>query len=198
MVPIHDTDLAEERWKEKEWHQYELWEDVEQRLRKIKRIWIFATLVLFILLSSIPIIIDRSPKWGAYSSIRELSQQINTMKREAAAQHSTFRLKFINFETLTYQIEKVLDCSKKSGVVVFLGSLSNGNHRYLLLNEEQGLKLGIPGLTTGFCYDPQLGSESGDTFVGFGVIPVKDLAKTRTDRISILILNGPSAEISFD
>ena len=34
MVPIYESDVAEERWSKSEWNHYELWEKVEQRVRR--------------------------------------------------------------------------------------------------------------------------------------------------------------------
>ena len=50
MVPIHDTDVAEERWSQAEWENYELWEKVELKLKRKKQLWILATFLVFLAL----------------------------------------------------------------------------------------------------------------------------------------------------
>ena len=67
MVPIHDTDLAQERWSQTEWEHYELWEKLEVKLSDVARPSGSAPLpfLLFFILSSVPILIEHWPKWIA-------------------------------------------------------------------------------------------------------------------------------------
>lgn len=203
MAPIHDTDVAEERWSKSEWENYELWEKVEIRLKRNKRFWIFVTLMVFLILSAIPIAIDRWPKWITRSISRHMASEINLIKREAGVNRAAYRLKMVGEGRLSYVIERLPNCSVPQGEVVRTGSLEKESFRgnYTWVSSTQAVELGVPGLTHEFCYDYLLGSDvasKSDAMVGMGFIPVKDLAEKRIDRLSILLFSGSSAEISFD
>jgi hypothetical protein len=203
MVPIHDTDVAEERWSKAEWENYELWEKVELRLKRQKRLWIFATLVIFLVLSAVPIVMERWPKWSTRSMTVTLAREINRMKRESSIGRSAFRLRFVDEKKVSYVIEKIPSCSASQGEIVHTGTLLPPGTRdeFLWVSPSRGDQLGVPGLVDEFCYDYLAGSGAvlkGQSVVGFGIIPVSDLTEKRIDRLSVLILSGPSAEISFD
>lgn len=203
MVPIHDTDVAEERWSKAEWENYELWEKVELRLRRHRRLWILGTLFLFVVLSAVPIVLDRWPKWATRAVIVKLAYEINQMKRDAGTNRSAYRLRFIQQKSLSYKIEKIPDCSTEQGEVVKSGSfeIQQFGYSFSWINPSQGQELGIPGLANEFCYDYLAGNGAvlkGLSIIGLGIIPDNDLTEKRTDRLSILVLSGPSAEISFD
>lgn len=203
MAPIYESDVAEKRWAEGEWNNYELWEKVEVRLRRIKRLWIAGAVIVFLLISSIPIVQEQRPKWMALSASRALGEEINFVKREASLQHVAHRIRFASDGSLRFVIEKVQSCSSGVATEVRMGELVPEPQlsRLTLLNAEAGAKAGVPGVLTAFCYDPISGNEQaahGDVVSGFGIIPTQDLAHNRFDRLSVLLLNGPSAEISFD
>jgi hypothetical protein len=208
MVPIHDTDLAQERWSQTEWRHYELWEQVEVKLRHRKMMWIGATVLVFLVLSSIPILMDRWSKWVTLGANRKLAQQISQMKASVGMsrenEHAAFRLRFSPDHRLTYTIERLNSCANPfSGVVVSSGDLVRGSYmdQYVLLTPQQGQDLSIPGLVESICIDSLTGAEETpkeDSIAAFGVISVKDLADKRTDRVSTLIFKGPSAELSFE
>ena len=203
MVPIHDTDIAVERWNRAEWQHYELWERLELKLRKRRRLWILGTIILFLLLSSIPIVQDQAPAWKSLSASRRLAQEINWVKRNAGVNHHAYRLRFTDFGTLDYVIEQANGCSDLQGVPVRNGSLMKESDRgqFVLIDPAQGQNMGIPGLVTEFCYDFLSGSGAileGKSLVGFAILPAKDLTDRRMDRVSTLLLSGPSAEISFE
>jgi hypothetical protein len=87
--------------------------------------------------------------------------------------------------------------------VVRSGSLVSARDvsKYRFLTHQMGESLSIPGLLEQFCYDPLQGSESsnrGENIAGFAIAPVKDLTEHRADRIAVLLLMGPSAELSFE
>src|SRR6185437_11560801 len=96
MVPIHDSDVGEQRWSKSEWENYELWEKVELRLKRQKRLWVFATIVIFLGLSAVPIVIERWPKWSSRSMAVTLAREINRMKRDSSIGRSAFRLRFVD------------------------------------------------------------------------------------------------------
>jgi len=208
MPPIHDTDIAAERWSQGEWDNYELWEKIEIRLRRRKYLWIAAAALVFLFVSAIPIVLDRSPKWSALRASRELAQVINQMKREAGMTRKAYVIHFQE-GTLNYQVNRVSSCSQATdSVLAFQGTLLKPEQTaaYKILNDSESKQFKIPGLVDHFCYDPFHGSEfSADpnTLYAFGVAPaadisVKTMTEPRLDRISILFLRGPSAEISFE
>lgn len=199
MAPIHDTDIASERWSQAEWQHYELWEKIEVRLRRRKGLWVMATAIVFLVLSAIPIWMDRWPKWKSLSMVRHLAREINQVKLLASTERNAYRLRFIDGGSLNYEIEKTTHCSDPRGEVMRTGHL--GESGFALIDPDDGKTRGIPGLITSFCYDFLAGSEMilhGESLVGFAIAPVKDLAQSRSDRISTLILKGTSAEISFE
>jgi hypothetical protein len=203
MAPIYDTDLADERFAKDEWNRYELWEKVEVRLRRRKRLWVGATCLVFLCLSSVPIVMDRLPKWRALAASRRLGQEINRIKREASREHAAFRIRFAGQGSLEYAVERASSCSDQSPRVERRGSLIMGSTAsgFALLTPEQGSSLGVQGFSDSICYDYLAGSDAilrDRPLVGFGIAPVNDLAEGRSDRLAILLASGPSAEISFE
>jgi len=203
MAPIHDTDIAEERWSRGGWENYELWEKVEVRLRRQKRLWILATAVMFLSLSAVPIVMDRWPKWTSRAMTRKLAQEINHIKWEAIADRAAYRLRFVGEGHLDFIVEKLAQCSSPAGEIKRTGRLGSEetSNTYSWVSAEQAKNFAIPGIVSEFCYDPLQGNYAflnGGAVVGFGIISVKDLSESRLDRLSVLLLSGPSAEISFD
>jgi hypothetical protein len=205
MVPIHDSDIAEERYAAAEWQHYELWEKIEIKLKRRRNLWIAATILVFLMLSSIPILIDRWPKWTSLRATRRLGEQINELKRLAGTENQAYQIIFSPDRKLSYTLLKVPSCIAPifPGTVVRTGSLLKSSvlDEFELISPEEGSGFAIPGLVESFCYDPLAGSRTTsqvDSISGFGIIPVKDLTEHRLDRISLLIFKGPSAEISFE
>ncbi len=203
MAPIHDTDVAQERWSKAEWENYELWEKVELRLKRQKRLWIFATLVVFLILSAVPIVMDRWPKWMSRAAARHLAQEINQIKREASINRAAYRIKFVSEGDLKYVVEKISNCSVEKGDLIRASSIYpfSIQDSFTWISNVRGNNMHIPGLVNEFCYDYLTGSDPalrGESVVGFGIIPATDLTENRSDRLSILLLTGPSAEVSFD
>ena len=202
MAPIHDTDVALERWNKAEWSHYELWEKTEQRLKLRKQLWIGFTAILFILLSAVPILKDRWPKWRGLTATRHLSEELNHMKRNASIEQTSMRMRFQGSGSLSFVIEKVSDCQAPSGVTLRTGDLLRESERssFVLMSPENGRVLGVPGLVEQLCYDPFKGANplEGGGLSAVGIISAKDLTERRLDRVSLLLINGPSAEISFD
>ncbi len=204
MAPIHDTDIAEERWSQAEWEHYELWERVEVRLRRRKWYWISGAVAVFLAFAAVPVFMDQTPKWMTLLSTRRLAQEINFIKKEAALSHDAYRIRFLPDKRLGYVVERAGSCSATQWSIVKEGSLMLAPFSSaveVLLTPEEGNGLGIPGLIDTFCYDDLAGSSAvlqGQSLVGFGIIPSPDLADHRVNRISTLLLKGPSAEISFE
>jgi hypothetical protein len=218
MVPIHESDVAEERWLKAEWENYELWEKVEVRIKRQKSLWVIGTFLLFICLSAVPTAIERWPKWKTRSYARILAQEINQIKRDAGIEHSPYRIRVLEGEMSKLIVEKVSNCSESKGA--YVRSIVFGNHypekfvreaaeppekssknQLVFLSPTEGTLLGIPGLVQSFCYDHLSGSSAplqGQELVGFGIIPEADLAIKRTDRVTVLLLSGASGEMMFD
>lgn len=200
MAPIHDTDIAEERWSKAEWESYELWEKIEVRLKRRKLLIIAAAVAVFLMLSSIPIVMDQLPRWRAVTISRRLAQQINRLKREAGMDHQSYRIT-LNPD-LTFVISRAARCVDASGwSEVRTGTLvPTGPAGYQLLNAAQGEELGIPGLAQQLCYDhlsgTQLPADGG--IVGFATGFENDIRDRRLDRISILLVKGISGEMNLD
>ncbi len=203
MVPIHDTDVAEERWLKAEWQNYELWEKIEFRLKRQKHLWIFSTFIVFIGLSAVPIVFDQMPKWATRSIARSLAQEMNQLKYEAIRSRAAYRLRFVEEGKLTFLVERLTNCSATSGEQIRTVHLRNEffGEKYTWISHSQGANLEVPGLTNELCYDALLGNGSlnpGQSVIGFGIVSVKDLMDKRLDRLSVLLLTGLGAEISFD
>lgn len=213
MAPIYESDVPEKRWNDSEWNQYEFWEKVEHRFRRNKRLWIASTVLVFLGLSSVPVMIDQRPRWGAVAGSRILAEELNRLKLQASVEHQAFRIRFVKNDSLAYVVERLQTCRDLAASVVREGSilsqlpsvLKSVEKGYTLLTKETGEELGIPGLVTEYCYDPLTGSEPvarGQSQVGFGIAPVQDGVgeqKTgRVDRLAVLLISGVSAELSFD
>ncbi len=207
MVPIHESDVAENRWKEDDWRQFELWERIENRFRR-KRLWIiFAVSVVFVAILSIPVIRDRMPKWTALSAVHYLAVEVNKMKVDAASSGTPSRLRIENSEAgPAYSIEKVDSCISPVRIEpiargqVFQDPSVGSN--YLTLEAEAANTLGLERVTQSICYDPILDpvsdSTPGVSARAFGIITVKDLAERRLDRITFMNFSGLFAEIDVD
>lgn len=207
MVPIHPTDLAENRWKSAEWEHYELWEKLEKRVQRKRRIWIAATLVVFLAISAIPVVKDRWLKWSALKVARLLSQQINQMKRDAMVARTPHRL--ILVDDLGVRIEPVADCagiaslSANSAAVptVSVRQVDFGFSELKWLEPADGERWGVPGLVREYCFDPLKGGGSaakGLPVIGLGVAPKADLTEGRSDRMAVIFVSGPSAEVAYE
>lgn len=203
MAPIYDSDLAEERYSKDEWSRYELWEKVEIRLLRRKRLWITGAFLGYLCLSSIPVVMDRLPKWTSLAAMRRLAFEVNRIKLEAGVSHAAYRIRFMGGGSLEYSVERLPNCSGGAVEVVRSGELIYGTEakQYSLVSPEQGLVMGIDGFVDSICYDYLAGSDvvlRGKALAGFGIMPVNDLTSNRMDRLSTLLVSGPSAEISFE
>jgi hypothetical protein len=215
MVPLHDSDVAENRWKEGEWRTFELWERIELRLRRRKFWTIAATALAFLGLLSIPIVRDRAPKWRATSAMRRLAVKANQMKVDAAALGVPLRLRLRSTdEGLEYIVEKVGSCAGAvanplSGQEWNRGPLFSSaelGNEYSVLTEDDARSLGLERVVNAVCYEPLPSAISKDEpgmpdpsrVQAIGILTAKDLAEKRLDRIAFLNFSGVSAEIDFD
>ena len=204
MVPVFETDLKDRENLSVDWQHYELWEKIEQRRRRAKRFWILGTLFVSFCLLSVPTVIENRAKWGARVLSRQLALRIVKMKTEASTHRLAQRIVFSPDGSLSYRIESVERCNvPESSGAGFPEVLNKGPKADLfrLILPSQGDGMGIPGLVTSFCYDPVEESAAltqEEEALGFGFISVKDLSEQRPDRVSIVLLRGKSAEISFN
>lgn len=199
MAPIYSTDLESERWKEDEWKHLELWEKLEQKEQRKRRIWIIVTAVVFLILSSIPVFMDLAPKWKTLSLSRHFAVEMNRLKKDAGLFHQSYRIRFDHEDSLKYVIESADRCDSKEWTLVRENSLSNiaDPKLYKIVRADLANELSLRGLVTSFCYDVVSGS-SEESLTGLGFIPVNDLTIGRLDRLSIVFLKGQQAEISFN
>lgn len=209
MVPIHESDVAENRWKDADWRQFELWERIEFRLKRKKNWTIVAVCLIFITLLSVPIYRDRLPKWTALAAMRALAVQVNQMKVDAATLGAPLRLRIEDSTSgPLYVIEKVTSCTsgvsateEASAVELKRGEFFKSptvGAEYRVLGGSNSAALGLERVTQSICYDPSP-SEAVDTEMhALGILTVKDLAALRLDRIAFLNFSGLFTEIAFD
>lgn len=201
MCPIHETDNAEERWSQAEWEHYELWEKIEARGRRVRRLWIGAAVLVFLLLSAVPVVRDRGIQWKALRATRELGQQINSLKSEAGRREQAFRIRPLAAPPLTVSVEWGPSCDSSQFTPApdfMLLERDPARDRLGWVAASRGRELGIPGLLDEFCYEPVHGGRETakpQALAGFMVAPVSELTPER--QASVLI-RGPSAEISFE
>jgi hypothetical protein len=204
MVPIHESDVAENRWKDDEWRQFELWERIELRLRR-KRIWIvLAVAFVFVSILAAPVIEDRLPKWRALNAMRTLAVRANQMKVDAAALGVPLRLRIEDSsDGPNYVIEQVDRCEGAANAQVWGGGrvFEPGDvvpaKDFVVFSPGEATTFGLERVTTAVCYDP-LGIGAIDRVQAIGILTAKDLAAKRLDRVAFLNFSGLFAEIDFD
>ncbi len=131
---------------------------------------------------------------------RRLAQAIGQMKLEAARTRSAMRITFPADGALTYLIETAPACASTSWQKVREGGLASSDRqagKFRMVSGGDGQRLGISGLTQSLCYDSLLGAGVTE-FRAFAILPVNDLALGDDRRASVLLVEGPSAEMSFE
>jgi hypothetical protein len=198
-MPILESDLSPERspdpsgnrWSKAEWSHFELWEKVEQRLRRRRLLWVAAAVVAFLLLSAVPAVLELLPRWRAQGAAHLLAREIGWMKRQASVEGRAYRIGVD--DDGGFRVESAPSCQA-----------GDGDWAAARSPPERGGELGAPGLVRGVCYDPRSGAASSsgplaaESLFAFAIAPVRDLAEGRLDRASVLVVRGPSAEISMD
>lgn len=203
MAPIYDSDVAEERTHQEEWKNYELWEKIEIKLRRERRTWISCTVFVFLILSSVPVVIDRLPYWESRKAAVEIAKKLTELKREALVSRRAVRVKFLSEPGLPIEFSQTENCTSIENAqntrwkpdlrsreeLKFTQTLDPSNRSQSLLVEE-------------LCFDPVKGlasTKQGSKKQAVAIGSVKDLTEThRLDRISVVVLEGESAEISFN
>lgn len=204
MVPIHESDVAENRWKESEWNAYELWEVVEVRERR-RKIWMTAlacALGLFIL--SLPIYNEKTPKREGLRYARVLADHLLDIRRDASHSQKKFLIQVRQSEGgkitgQVYDLSSTEECGTvhldhRTPVSTFPVAADEQKEIALLTPKTAG-ELGLQGISDSICFDP-FRETSGETET-FAFIPVKDLTERREDRISTLTVVD-AASFSFD
>lgn len=209
MAPIHRSDVDSERWSQDEWRNFELWEKLERLNLRRRRFWVLGAFVGFLLLSSVPVAIERGPKWTTLSAARRLAVELNAVKREAAIEHVPYRLRFQPGGSTEYVVERVSHCAvagnqraaAEDGVVIWQGALADVSGGLALIGPTEGYRFGLQGLLQEFCYDPLNGSAqtpAAGQVAGFAIAPVKDLSSIQLERASVVLLEGTLAEVTFN
>jgi len=188
MAPIYETDLADKRWSQDEWRNYELWEKVELRLKSRKRLWIGGAIALFLLISAVPIVRERLPAWRSLYAARVFAQELSRMKRVAAAEERPLRIQILDEPSLGYRIERVTDCVTGTPPLYvsapWEGQLIHSReHSWLKVQSRE------------FCYNP---TQPADNNVSWTIGLTADAEQEYWDRSSAVKLTGSSAEISFE
>lgn len=207
MDPLYQSDLApsseNERWAKAEWRSFELWERIEARLIRRKRIIIASTVFLFLLLSSVPVVQDRLPAWRARMVVRDLAREISRVQVLAGISHSAIRLKFVDRKKMAFQVTGHSDCSKSDGFFIRSGVLKS-HSELQILSRDQESRFDLANLIEDFCFHSRDGAsfsqfkDSSVQAMGVAVLPASDVDAARSDRISLLVLSGSSAEISYE
>lgn len=201
MAPIHDTDVAEERWQQEQWRTFELWEKIALRLRKKKRLWVVLAILVFLGISAIPTLWDRVPFWAARRHAVAIGLLMNELKVLAATEHRSFELVFPSPGALRYQILRREYCTHSHSETVREGVLGGDPEpEFALLTRVQAESMGIPGVIERICVSPLSGAkfERGDQgLAGFAVAPVTDLTSGRSDRVAVALVQGENAETTF-
>jgi hypothetical protein len=213
MVPIHDTDVAEKRWSDDEWRQFELWEKTELRLKLRRRRWVVVTGIVFMTLASVPIMMERWPKWAGLHAVRKIAGEVNRLRRDAILESKAYRLNLNSEPGLGFRVQRAESCTadESAWVQVRQGSIMTSRFGKVLarqlrvLDSEAGRTMGLDRLVTQVCLDAG-GEASGagapvDTITrtrGIAVMREADRLESRMDRVSVVLLTEPSSEVDFE
>lgn len=202
MAPVHDTDLdsEEERtrgadWSQEEWKDYELWEKIAVRAKRRKRLLMLLTAALFLVLLAIPVWRERSPLWRANQAATRLAREISLAKKDAALTGLAVRLTLEPAKTgepagLWLRKDRLASCADKP-VSTETIAIREASAELQWLPADRALEWSVPTVITTLCYDPLSGADTGGNFA---IIPVKDLAAGRADRVAVLQVSGAGAD----
>jgi len=200
MAPVHRSDLDAERFEDSSWKDFELWEKLAERERRRNRFWIGGAVVLFLGLAAVPVVSERSRKWGALSAARWLALELGSAKTQASIEKSAVRLRWspasIRGEGLSLEKSKVAQCALTGA----WHSVAVPEHLRLTFKDY------LPRVSTGFatewCYDPRVANPHPEP-MKLGVIHVKDLADASNgeewgDTLGAFVaIQGPNSELLF-
>lgn len=196
------------------WGEYELWEKIEFRERRRKR-WIIAgAVVVFLVLSAVPVFMDRQPRWRTYRVARGMIQIFSALKTRAAAEGVAYRVSVT--PDLVLRLERAPDaalhCSDaESHRWVPVDTTNDVAQRewvesaradgIALLPVETARAQGMDRTTNRFCYDPSILPQGPEPIVqgdGMGLLPQEDLEAGRLDRAVVVTWHDAAAEFSLD
>lgn len=208
MAPIHETDVDENRgadssrhsarWSQEEWKDYELWEKIDARERRRRKLWVLGAALLFFALLAVPVWWERSPLWRANQAALRLARELSLAKKEAALEGSAVRVTLqIGQPGLQIKKERLSDCGtarpertpERREETVVLRAPSAGLE---WLPADRALDWSVPDVITSLCYDPVAGADGSGNFA---IISAKDLAIGRSDRVAILQASGSGADL---
>jgi hypothetical protein len=219
MAPIHDTDVAEKRWSDEEWRQFELWEKIEIRLRQRRRIWVGLACLLFLILAAVPTVMERWPKWLGRRLSRQLAQELNQLRSQAILEGRAFRIQFLNDNGLAVRVERGERCGDESSSWSLVKELTIRSpeagtlvQRFRFISASEGAALGIPQIHSEVCVDgvdrvphgiDSMGGTlpSSQQMTGPSLLAIAtsdDISQSREDRISVVVLTGSSLAVEFE
>jgi len=198
-MPIYESDNQQTRWQENESRFYEIWDQEEEKTKKRKKTTVFIFLIIALIISSVSVSIDRWYKWQSLNVIRKLANELNTLKTKAALTHKAYRLEIDDAKNLSYKIFEANHCDSDNFSVLEEKKFENKD--YIFISPQDADKAKLKGIVQSYCFDPSVGvnfNHQSNYAVGFGVINVKDMTEGRFDRLSILIIEGNSAEMTLN
>ncbi|MCC7442192.1 MAG: hypothetical protein IT285_11190 [Bdellovibrionales bacterium] len=193
MAPIYDTDLAESRWADAEWKDFELWENLERKARLRQIVWVALTGVLALLLSAVPVVMDHLPRWKGLAMSRRLSAGVLEVRSLVAWTGNAHRLRWqqVKGKNIAH-IEQVGSCGSEVQAAklirrIPLGRGGKGGHE--VLSAEQARVASLQRVSGSYCLDPLGQGDLGATRY-LVTLPVNDLASGRIDRAAMIEIAG--------
>lgn len=200
-----DEELSKARWREAEWREFELWEKIEARLAKRKRLGVIAASILFLILLSIPVYREQVPRWSALRVARQFADEITELKRDAVIRRKPMLLR-VEMEEKRLRLDFFE--TERCGLTAPAADQTPRSVHYLkrrrarvdvsLLSPNDASRLGIPQGANSFCYDPAVAFSQTLSFI---FIPQSDIAEVENaslDRAVILIAEGPEATLTYE
>lgn len=188
MVPIHDTDVAEERWSQSSWRNFELWEKLEVRLRRQRGWMVVLAVVLFLIASAIPVIQDQWSAWRSTHQARHLAEWVLTLRTQASLRRQALRV-WQQTDGLHAEFRSGCD----SGASVF-------ETRAPWSPNASGIQLFTwPESASEWCLNPVGFAPGADVpSVGFSIGPSEDVEAGRVDRLAWVWIEKETVRISSD
>ena len=204
MVPIHESDVAENRWKESEWNAYELWEAVEIRERR-RKFWIVGlSCILALVILALPIYQEKMPKWSGLRVARILADHLLDIRRDSSNNQRRFLVKILQdpagrIQGNVYNSATEAECTESAQIaaqpIFSFPLVADEQNEIALITRSMSQQIGLEGVGESICFDPFRDTEG--VRMTFAFIPVKDLTEVREDRIStVTVLDA--ASFSFD
>lgn len=193
-VPVDDD---ADRWRDEEWRDFELWEKIDQRNRRRRRMWILSAVLVFVLINAVPVVRDSWNRWKAGRIARAVASEIQGLRRRAVLGRTPMKLRFTG-NALEFITEKVPYCGDRvEGTEIARASIPKGEG-YSLVAPSSGAGMNVPGLVNEYCYDPLLGTVlSSDGLSAFAVAADSDLEAEKLDRFAFVLFSDEEISIGF-